>query len=97
MLKLAPPLNNRPLAPKEKPRFGTRFDIRDVYGTFNECDISNSVKLMFFRVVQVGATRKRLEKFKFHKKVIFYNFFEFLYVAVWVQLKLIDEISASLK
>ena len=33
--------------------FGTRYDIRDVYGTFNECDIGTSTKLMFFKIVRV--------------------------------------------
>ena len=31
-----------PPVPREKTRFTTRYDIRDVYGIFNECDIRNS-------------------------------------------------------
>ena len=38
-----------PPSPEKKTSFCTSYDIRDVYGTFNECDLSNSTKLMFIK------------------------------------------------
>ena len=49
-LEYAPPSNKRPPpSPEKKTSFCTSYDIRDVYGTFNECDLSNSTKLMFIK------------------------------------------------
>ena len=39
--------------PRQKTMFSTWYDLRDVYGTLSECDIRNSTKVMFFKVVRV--------------------------------------------
>ena len=44
--------------PQEKAKFGTRYDIRDAYDTFNECGIRKNTKLMFFNVARVRKLNK---------------------------------------
>ena len=71
-LQMSPP----PPSPLEKTRFSTQYDIRDVKGTFNECDIRNSTKLIFFKVVRVAS--HLLDRRNIHVSTKVLHFIKFL-------------------